>query len=419
MSRGALTHVLQYRLLAAVLMLAAVLAGGCSIVPANGPSQRDVRGGQRDPDSLPYALVKLTPEVTRVSAAHVPTLAGFFPSDEATAKREPIRFGIGDTVSVSIFEAAAGGLFIPAEAGIRPGNFITLPNQRVDPSGKISVPYTGGIQAAGRTAEEIQQDIVNALKNRAIEPQAVVSLVDQQSSMITVQGDVNGPAVSAILRFPASQAGERLLDVIARSGGPSIPGPDLWVMLQRGKRIAVVPWGALIYEPKNNVLVRPEDQVFLWKDPQTFVAFGATGTQGQFNFDTWRVSLAEAVAKAGGLNDALAEPASVFLYRGETREVAAELGIDCSPFDTPIIPVVYNVNFRDPAGYFLATRFPLRSKDVLYVSTTDSVQTAKAMSFFRQVVGTVSDPLVAANDAAVLTNTIRAGAVAGTSVTIP
>src|ERR1700751_510151 len=109
MSRGALTHGLQYRLLAAVLMLAAVLAGGCSIVPANGPSQRDVRGGQRDPDSLPYALVKLTPEVTQVLAAHVPTLAGFFPSDEATAKREPIRFGIGDTVSVSIFEAAAGG----------------------------------------------------------------------------------------------------------------------------------------------------------------------------------------------------------------------------------------------------------------------------------------------------------------------
>jgi polysaccharide biosynthesis/export protein len=167
------------------------------------------------------------------------------------------------------------------------------------------------------------------------------------------------------------------------------------------------------------VLVRPEDQVFLWKDPQTFVAFGATGTQGQFNFDTWRVSLAEAVAKAGGLNDALAEPASVFLYRGETREVAAELGIDCSPFDTPIIPVVYNVNFRDPAGYFLATRFPLRSKDVLYVSNTDSVQAAKAMSFFRQVVGTVSDPLVAANDAVVLTNTIKAGARAGVSVTIP
>ena len=32
-----------------------------------------------------------------------------------------IKFGIGDVVSVTIFEAAAGGLFIPAEASVRPG----------------------------------------------------------------------------------------------------------------------------------------------------------------------------------------------------------------------------------------------------------------------------------------------------------
>jgi polysaccharide biosynthesis/export protein len=419
MSRGALTQLLQHRQLAAALTLAALLAGGCSIVPANGPSHLDVRKGQRDPDALPYALVRLTPEVTKVLASQAPILSDFFPPEAARARREPIRFGIGDTVSVAIFEAAAGGLFIPVEAGIRPGNFITLPNQRVGPNGKISVPYTAGILANGRTAEQIQRDIVDALKNRAVEPQAVVSLVEQQSSMITVQGDVNGPAVSAVLRFPASQAGERLLDVIARGGGPSIPGPDLWVMVQRGKRVAVVPWGALVSEPKNNILVRPEDQIFLWRDPQTFVAFGATGTQGHFNFDTWRISLAEAVAKAGGLNEALAEPASIFLYRGEPRNTAEALGIDCSPFDTSIIPVVYNVNLRDPAGYFLATRFAMRSKDVLYVSNTDTVQAAKAMQFFRLVVGTINDPIIAANNAVVFANTIKAGAKAGTSFTVP
>jgi polysaccharide biosynthesis/export protein len=418
MTRRASTGLVHYRRLMA-LSLAALFVGGCSIVASNGPSHLDVRKGQRDPDALPYALVRLTPEVTRVLAAQAPILADVFPAEAARTRREPIRFGVGDTISVAIFESAAGGLFIPAEAGIRPGNFITVPNQRIGPNGKISVPYTGGILASGRTAEEIQRDIVNALKNRAIEPQAVVSLVEQQSSMITVQGDVNGPAVSAILRFPASQAGERLLDVIARSGGPSIPGPDLWVMLQRGKRVAVVPWGALVSEPKNNILVRPEDQIFLWRDPQTFVAFGATGTQGHFNFDAWRISLAEAVAKAGGLNDNLAEPASVFLYRGEPRNTAEALGIDCSPFDTPVIPVIYNVNLRDPGGYFLATRFSMRSKDVLYVSNTDTVQSAKAMQFFRLVVGTVNDPIVAANNAVVLANTIKAGARAGTSFTVP
>jgi len=76
---------------------------------------------------------------------------------------------------VTIFEAAAGGLFIPIEAGVRPGNFITLPNQNVDSKGNIAVPYAGAIRASGRTPADVQQSIVDALKNRAIEPQAVVA----------------------------------------------------------------------------------------------------------------------------------------------------------------------------------------------------------------------------------------------------
>jgi polysaccharide biosynthesis/export protein len=40
-------------------------------------------------------------------------------------------------VSVTIFEPA-GGLFVPSDAGARPGNFVTLPNQIVDANGNCS-----------------------------------------------------------------------------------------------------------------------------------------------------------------------------------------------------------------------------------------------------------------------------------------
>ena len=120
------------------------------------------------------------------------------------------------------------------------------------------------------------------------------------------------------------------------------------------------------------------------------------GGLGQINFDQWRLSLAEAIAKAGGLQDAVADPASVFLYRGETRALAEQLGIDCSKFQGPIIPVIYNINLRYPAGYFLATKFEMRNKDVIYVSNSVSVETAKAMNYFRLIVGTVNDPISSA-----------------------
>jgi polysaccharide export outer membrane protein len=371
-----------------LFVLSLLFSGGCSILPVDGPSSADVRAGQKDVMGLPYALVRVTPQVVATLAKFVPRLATAF-DDRSPPKT--ITYGIGDYVSVTIFEAAAGGLFIPVEAGVRPGNFITLPNQPVDSKGFISVPYAGPIRANGRTQVEVQQAIVNALKNRAIEPQVVVSLVEQRTSLISVLGDVNSPN-----RFPASAAGEHILDAITRAGGPKSQGYDEWVMLERNGRRALAPFGALVYEPINDIFVHPNDTIFLYHEPQTFLAFGATGSQGQFPFDAWRISLAEAVAKAAGLNDAAADAAAVFVYRGETCEVAQELSIDCSKFPGAIIPVIYEVNFRDPASHFLATKFEMRSKDVIFVSNAVAVETTKAITLFRSVVGSVNDPLTAA-----------------------
>ena len=175
---------------------------------------------------------------------------------------------------------------------MRPGNFITLPNQAVDSRGNIAVPYAGAIRTLGRTPGEVQQSIVEALRNRAIEPQAVVALVEQRTSLISVLGEVNTPA-----RFPASAAGEKILDAITRAGGPKGQGYDTWVMLERQGRRATVPFGALVYEPTNNIFIHAYDVVYVYREPQTFLAFGASGAQGQFNFDAWRISLAEAAAK--------------------------------------------------------------------------------------------------------------------------
>src|SRR5471030_2291801 len=192
--------------MATVFAGAVLLAsGGCTFLPSSGPATQEVVNNiQTGPEALPYSLVRLTPDVLEVLAANRPRFGRAFPSRSGPSD---LRFGVGDVVSVTIFEASAGGLFIPIEAGVRPGNFITLPNQNVDNSGNISVPYAGTIAARGRTPVEVQQAIIDALRNRAIEPQAVVSLVEQRTSLVSVLGDVNLPS-----RIPANYAGERILD---------------------------------------------------------------------------------------------------------------------------------------------------------------------------------------------------------------
>jgi polysaccharide export outer membrane protein len=215
--------------------------------------------------------------------------------------------------------------------------------------------------------------------------------------------------VRAAGRFPAQPSGERVLDGIARAGGPVSQGYDIWVALERGGRRASAPLGALLEEPSNNINLLPNDTVFLYSQPQTFLAFGASGTQGQFKFEQWRLSLAEALAKQGGLNDVQADPAAVFLYRGETRPVAAQLGVDVKRFDGPIVPVIYQLNLRDPSGYFLAQKFPMRNKDVIYSANATSVEVSKFLGFVRTIMATINDPIIYATNGFVLTQAAQGG----------
>ncbi|WP_431201637.1 polysaccharide biosynthesis/export family protein [Bradyrhizobium betae] len=384
-----------------------LLCAGCSIMPSSGPQDFQVKSEQTSSGPR-YAVVKLTPEVVGILQEYGPgALAGSFPD-----KRRPdsIKFGIGDVVSVTIFEAAAGGLFIPAEAGVRPGNFVSLPNQNVDSAGNITVPYAGAVRAVGRTPAEVQQDIVKSIGNRAIEPQVVVALITQNTSLISVLGEVNQPN-----RFPANAAGERVLDAITRAGGPKGPGWETWVTLERNGRRATVPFGSVVFSPLNNVWVHPGDSIYVYREPQVFLAFGASGQQGQFPFDMWKITMAQAMAKAGGLLDAQAEPAGVYVYRREPRELAERLGVDGSKYVGPLVPVVYNVDFRDPAGYFLATKFDMRDKDVLFAANAATVETAKFLQFVRTVVATADDTIVTANNAHILRLNLKNGTALNTN----
>jgi polysaccharide export outer membrane protein len=372
----------------------------------SGPAATDILSGQRDPMSLNYANVKVTPKVIEVLSKNLPRLAAF--GDNRLPR--DITFGVGDILSVTIFEAASGGLFIPSEGGLRPGNFVTIPNQAVDIHGNISIPYAGSIRARGRTQVEVQDAIVAALKNRAIEPQVVVSVVEQKTSMITILGEGRSA------RIPATASPERLLDVISRAGlaavavgGTSLgaAGAETWVLLERNGRRAIAPFGALVYEPANNIYAHPNDTIYLYREPQTFLAFGAVGTQQQVPFGTWRLSLAEAISRAGGLVDVQADPAAVFLYRGEARDVAAAMGIDCTPYEGPIIPVIYAINLRDPAGYFLASSFEMRNKDILYASNSFSVESTKFMNYLNTVNTTIQGPITTVTSAYGLRNIIQ------------
>lgn len=383
--------------------LIAALLAGCGNLPIGGPAFRDVSDAatesvvnDRHKVVYDYVLVDISNKVLE----HVEEVGpgSFFNSFGAGHGPAPaITVGVGDVLSVTIFESATGGLFIPPEAGVRPGNFVSLPPQTVGKSGTISVPYGGDIPVAGRTPQQIKADVEKALASRAVEPQALVTLVEQTAMAVTIvnQGGSNRLQI---------RPNERVLDVIARGGGLGAPGYEVFVTLQRRGVRSTVYFPTLINDPRENIFVLPGDVLYVYREQQKFVAVGALGSAGQtsgltglFAFEQERLSLNEAIARAGGLADFRANP-QVLLYRMEHRDLLAKMGVDVQRFGTEkFIPTIYRANFRDPSSFFFAQRFPMRHKDAIYVANADSIELEKFIAHSQvltgYVAGTVGDVL--------------------------
>jgi polysaccharide export outer membrane protein len=375
-------------------MTVAILLPACSLLPGTGPKSDAVgayaTAGLRSNAPLPYALVDVSADtIGFLSQPNVVTFQGLFP--DKRPKPEQVA-GVGDVLNISIFEAAPGGLFTPATAaGARPGNFVDLPAQAVDQKGSIYVPYAGEIPAAARTLPEIQQAIVARLRNRAIEPQVVVSLNQQHSSVVSVLGDVGTPGVLAL-----NSVGERLLALIARAGGPKFEAIETYVTLQRdGKHVRVL-LSRVVHDPRENIFIRPNDVIFLTHEAPTFTALGALnqnvfGFNSEIAFDVETLTLSQAIGKSGGLNDLQSDPAEVFIYRYEDRHFLEKLGVDTTKFIYDRIPTIYHVNLRDPSGYLLASGFQMRTKDVMYVANAKVVDYYKLLTLINNTAATTTN----------------------------
>jgi polysaccharide export outer membrane protein len=381
------------RTLGIFISFTAALLSGCTVTSNSGPdakaveSQATVKMASADKKKsvgIDYALIDVNKTVLNyVGSVTTASLAGGFGGGRGAAPSLPL--GVGDVVSVSIFESQAGGLFIPADAGARSGNFVQLPQQTVDRAGNISVPYAGKIRALGRNTEDVQGEIEDLLANRAIEPQVLITKVSMRSAQVSVLGDVKSPA-----KIELSEAGERILDVIAEAGGLSTPGLETYVTLQRRGKSASILYDHLTSTPSENIYVVPGDTVLVDRERRTYLAFGASGLNGRFDFEETDLTLGEALGKAGGLLDSRANPGQVLLYRQVNRKLLADLGMDASRFHGEMIPVIFRANLRDPSAFFAVQKFPMQDKDIVYVSNAASVEIIKFLDIVNSVTSTAS-----------------------------
>ena len=336
------------------------MLGACTALPRSGPYRSDLM----QPNTKGIAVVDINPATTAVLATiSSPSLAGAFGDYRPPSVQ---RIGVGDGVAITIWEAASGGLFSsPVVDRTSPGSrTASIPEQLVGQDGAITVPFAGRVRVAGQTPPEVERTIVDRLQDKAIQPQALVTVTRNISNTVTIMGEVTPGA-----RVPLSLRGDRLLDVLATAGGVRAATQDVAVVLARGGRNLRVPMQAVLDDPKQDIYLQPGDVVTLVRDPQTFSAIGATGRNTEVAFPSVKLTLDEAIAIAGGLVDQQADARAVFVIRYELPEVARRLpqfGALANQSDG--VPTIYRLNMYDQEALFMARRFPMRNKDILYVS---------------------------------------------------
>jgi polysaccharide export outer membrane protein len=378
----------------AVLLIGTALAA-CDALPGSGPSTSDVTAASRPTSSgqTRFALVDVDGNVVaKMESWTAVSMQGTFGRQGPVSTQA---IGVGDSIQVVIWEAAAGGLFsAPANDRVGSGSrAASIPEQAVGPDGAITVPYAGRVRVVGRTPQQVEAEIVRVLQGKAIEPQTLVTVTKNVANTVTVVGEVTGGG-----RVPLTTRGDRILDVVAQAGGTKASAHETYVTLVRGSSTVRIPMQAMLTDPSENVFVRPGDVISVAREPQTFTAAGATGQNAVVPFDAIGITLDQAIARAGGLNDSRADPAGVYVIRYEQPSDYDQLGLrrpDAAALSQ--VPVIYRVNMRDPNGFFLARRFPIRNKDILFVSNAPLTEVQKVMSMLLPVLGLGATAAVVAN----------------------
>jgi polysaccharide export outer membrane protein len=365
--------------------------------PSSGPTRAMMQNSQTSADQIEMVDVD-RPVIDQLAKVKSSTLSAKFGDYRRAPK---LTIGAGDGIVVSLYQMGSTGLFASnsPQSGIGSGvgsdtgaRGTAIPEQVVAEDGTIEIPYVGRLKVADLTQEEVEGLIVRSLKGKSIEPQAVVQVAKNVNNTATVTGDVTQGGV-----IPLSPKGSRILEVIAQAGGLHAPTYETFVSLSRHHLMATVPFTRISTDPGENVFVHPGDVITVFRKPQTFTAFGATGRNAEIPFDASELNLATALGKAGGLIDSRADPSAVFVFRHEPAGFVQGMHPASKLASTESsVPVIYRIDISEPSGYVYAQSFKMREGDLVYVSNAPGAEVQKFLS----MIGSAVSP--AATGAAVI-----------------
>jgi polysaccharide export outer membrane protein len=230
--------------------------------------------------------------------------------------------------------------------------------QKVTTDGKLFYPYAGELQAAGLTAQELRAEITKRLSDKILnDPQVDVRVTGYHSRKMSVSGAVTRPGYVAFDENPMT-----LPDAIAGVGGFTKEADPSQLQLRRGDKVYNINYLDAFKAnlPLERIVIRPDDQIFVpslsetQKDQKAYI-MGEVGRPGLINIYNGKLTLAEALASAGGLQALNATARGIYVIRN-----TSDKQID-----------VFQLNAKNAMALAMADRFELNARDVVYVDASE------------------------------------------------
>jgi Periplasmic protein involved in polysaccharide export len=224
-----------------------------------------------------------------------------------------------------------------------------LVGRTVNADGAFFFPYAGYVPAAGRTVQQIREELTKRLSQVLVEPQVDVSVLSYRSKRAFVLGQVQRPGLIPITDVPLT-----ITDLISQAGGVT-PEADLSsATLMRDGKSQPVDLYALYYEGdvtqnlrlrNGDILTIPENRY------KKIFVLGEVGKPQSIVMPRGRMTLAEAISDSGGFNPLSSNAGQLYVIRdGKNGRVQ-----------------VWHLNAASPDALVLADRFNLKPRDIVYV----------------------------------------------------
>jgi polysaccharide export outer membrane protein len=362
-----------------ILATAAVcgLLQGCMLSPGQHMSRPSFPVG----NAVASEAVELVPVTTDVlmdllRTEQADVEAASIPQELLAYQPQPYRIGAGDTLYITVWEHPE--LTSPA------GQQTPANGRLVHSDGTLFYPYVGELKVEGMTIGELRRLIESRLGKYIVRPQVDVGVIDYGSQRIFLQGAFQNTTPQPITALPMT-----LAQALGTAGIDNEKAYSSGLALTRDGREYVLDLedlnaGAQGAAP--NIYLKSDDHLFMpFNDRKEAYVLGEVNRPQSINFKSSRMTLTQALGRAGGLNGTTAKGKAVYVVRGSDELASAPAK-------------VYQLDFRSPAAYALADSFMIRSGDVVFVGPAGVTRWNRLFSQILPFSGLIRNAAGAQND---------------------